>query len=369
MVQADTQKQASASPRDLASLRHLDDVDLVARLRNLAAREREATVELVAHLAELDTRDIHLRAGYPSLFVYCRDVLGLSEHEAYNRIEAARAVRRFPVILDLLAEGKIHLTTVRLLAPHLTPDNYQRVLDSARGKRKAEVEEIVARTAPRPDAAPVLRKLPTPRIAPPVTAEAREEGAPPLPIPPREKSSQNSSPRDASPPPAVTPLSPDRYLVRFTIGGSTLEKLERVKDLLRHSVPTGDTAAIFDRALEALLADLVRKKLAATGYPRPSAGAKPGSRHVPAEVRRDVWRRDQERCAFVGTGGQRCRERAFLEFHHVKPYAIGGEATVTNVELRCRRHNQHEARVYFRESRAYVIGPPSGQLVLERVGK
>src|SRR5512143_51165 len=89
--------------RLLICLRRLPDDELVTRLKGLAARERRATALLVAHLAELDTRDLYLRAGYSSLFTYCRDVLGLSEDEAYNRIVAARTVRRYPVILDLLS--------------------------------------------------------------------------------------------------------------------------------------------------------------------------------------------------------------------------------------------------------------------------
>jgi hypothetical protein len=76
-------------------------------VRHLIARERDVTAELIAHLAELDTRDVHLRAGYPSLYIYCRDALGLSEWEAYNRIEVARTARRFPVILDLFAGGSV----------------------------------------------------------------------------------------------------------------------------------------------------------------------------------------------------------------------------------------------------------------------
>jgi hypothetical protein len=132
----------------LASLARLADADLVAQVKTLIARERDVTAEVVAHLAELDTRDVHLRDGFPSLFVYCRDALGLSEWEAYNRIEVARAARQFPVILELLAEGSVNLTTVRLLAPHLTSDNHRDVLEAARGRRKAEVQEMVARLFP-----------------------------------------------------------------------------------------------------------------------------------------------------------------------------------------------------------------------------
>ena len=58
----------------------------------------------------------------------------------------------------------------------------------------------------------------------------------------------------------------------------------------------------------------------------------------------DVWARDQGRCAFVGSEG-RCAERGFLEFHHLVPYAAGGDATVDTIALRCRRHNAYEAEL------------------------
>ena len=87
------------------------------------------------------------------------------------------------------------------------------------------------------------------------------------------------------PGPAVVPLSPDRYRLQLTIGVETLEKLRLARDMLRHAIPSGDDAAVLDRALTALLSDLARKRFAATDTPRPSRGTAPGSRHVPAEAR------------------------------------------------------------------------------------
>ena len=63
-------------------------------------------------------------------------------------------------------------------------------------------------------------------------------------------------------------------------------------------------------------------------------------------MKREVWRRDDGRCAFVGTRG-RCTERGFLEFHHVIPFAAGGVADAINIELRCRAHNIYEAELFF----------------------
>jgi 5-methylcytosine-specific restriction endonuclease McrA len=95
-----------------------------------------------------------------------------------------------------------------------------------------------------------------------------------------------------------------------------------------------------------LLADLEKAKCGAAARPRAARPAVSGSRHIPAAVRREVWKRDRGQCAFVGTHG-RCSERGFLEFHHLRPYADGGATVVDNLELRCRAHNVHEAERCF----------------------
>src|ERR687891_356573 len=128
----------------LSSVAQLSNHDLLAQVKRLAERERAATAALIAHLAELDARRLYLQEGCSSLFTYCTQVLHLSEHAAYNRIEAARAARKFPNVLDRLAEGSLHLTAIRLLAPHLTPTNHIEVLDAARHKSKRDVEQLVA---------------------------------------------------------------------------------------------------------------------------------------------------------------------------------------------------------------------------------
>ena len=127
----------------------------------------------------------------------------------------------------------------------------------------------------------------------------------------------------------------------------TLEKLRRAQSLSRHTLAAGDVGSILDRALTLLIDDLERRRFARVASAQPSRRERtPSGRHIPAAVRRAVWQRDDGRCAFVGRNG-RCRETAFLEFHHVAPYAEGGGATTDNIQLRCRAHNQYEARLYF----------------------
>src|SRR2546422_2657654 len=146
----------------LVSAATLSDRDLLARLEVLAGKEREASVELVAHLAALDSRPgLYAARGYGSLFSYCIQALRLSEDAACNRIEAARACRRFPLILELLASGSLTLTSVRLLAKHLTEENHQSVLAKARDRSRREIDVLIAELAPRADLPSTVRKLPT----------------------------------------------------------------------------------------------------------------------------------------------------------------------------------------------------------------
>jgi hypothetical protein len=79
--------------------------------------------------------------GCSSLFPYCTQVLHLSEHAAYLRIEAARAARKYPVLLERLDAGEITLTAVSLLASQgvgCAAPVSRPIVDNARGKRSLQ---------------------------------------------------------------------------------------------------------------------------------------------------------------------------------------------------------------------------------------
>ena len=278
---------------------HLSNQALLEETARLANATRRTVATLVAALAEVDARKLWADVGCSSLYTYCTQVLHFSEQEAYLRMEAARVVRQWPVVLEMLADGGMTLTNIGLLKPHLTDANHLQLLEAARGKSKLEVARQMAALCE-------------------VTSDSH--------------------------PPRITPLSVNRYWISFEIDGHTYDRLQRATDLLRHAVPDGDVGKVFDRALVSLLRDLERAKCGATDAPRGNYRASPETRYISAWVRRYVWRRDEGRCAFVGTSG-RCTERAFLEFHHVKPFAYGGKSTIDNIQLRCRSHNQREAEL------------------------
>jgi 5-methylcytosine-specific restriction endonuclease McrA len=169
------------------------------------------------------------------------------------------------------------------------------------------------------------------------------------------------APQRLAPAAAVVPLAPERYKIQFTVGRATRDKFRRAQDLLRHSVPNGDPAEIFDRALTILVEKLERAKFAAASRPRQASSTPMRSRHIPAAVKRAVAQRDAGQCAFVGPAG-RCVERGALEFHHLVPYAEGGRASPENIQLRCRAHNQYEAEQWFGPLMVRELRPgPSSQ--------
>jgi hypothetical protein len=265
------------------------------------------------------------------------------------------------VILDLLASGAMSVTSVRILRPHLTPENHEAVLARACGRSRREIEALVAELAPRPDLPSSVRKLPTATPAPPLMPVAP---SPPTRVEAATLGSPEPAPPISSRPPLQTarrPIiettSPERYRVQFTIGKESHDKLRRLQALLRREIPDGDPGAIVDRALTLLLEKVEKAKLGAAAKPR-SRPIRPGadrqlrmpvlpSRDVPRPVQRAVSQRDGGQCGFVSKDGRRCTERTFLEFHHIQPYALGGLATVENISLRCRRHNQYEADLVF----------------------
>jgi hypothetical protein len=308
---------------------------------------------------------------------YCVERLGLSDGAAYKRIHAARAARRFPVLLAMVEQGELHLKGITLLAPHLTDANCREVLARARHQPVRVIEKLVAELAPRPEVSPRLRALPrtplesarareapaTPTRSAASAQPARSDEAPtPLLEPDAASLSTPAAPPPLPPQRSVTPLAPRRYELRITIDEEAHADLRQLQDLLGHQIPDRDPAAIISRALALLVDRTLARKAALTDRPRsaskPSATAAPQgagdapkrSRHIPAEVRRTVWSRDGGRCAFRDGRGRRCTSTGQLEFHHLDNFARGADHAPDRLELRCRAHNLYSGKARLRRS-------------------
>ena len=141
------------------SLTHLSDRELLRDLAALVAQDRATTAALLAHIAEVDARKLYLPAAQPSMYSYCVHVLRLSQEAARKHIHAARAARQFPAIFPALADGRLHLSAVILLAPYLTQENASELLAAASHRTKFEIEQAVAARFPRPDAPCLMQAI------------------------------------------------------------------------------------------------------------------------------------------------------------------------------------------------------------------
>jgi hypothetical protein len=363
---------------------HLSDAELECGLKRLAASERYSTVTLVRHLSEFGARRLFLPAGFSSLFKYCVAVLHLSEHAAFHRIVAARLVRRFPGILDLLEAGSLTLTTVKLLAPYLTSENQTELIGDVVGKGRRDVERLLAARFPERDRRSCVRRLPSPAGSSPVSgspparpAVTTAPNATELELSTGESPMASHAatplpcPAAAVRPDVSKPVAEDLYRISFTASATTYEALQRARELLGHVVPSGDYDRIIQRALTLLIADLSRRKFATTDHPRSPRLVAFDSRYIPAAIRRAVWVRDGGQCAFVSADGRRCDERRCLEFHHLWPFAENGKATVENIQLRCRAHNVYESDLFYaasRDDRGTRPGPSAATASAGEVG-
>jgi len=350
---------------------HLRDDVLRRDLAASTTRVHEAIAAHLAYIAEFDARRLYAPAGYHCMHAYCVRELLLTTDTAAKRIQAARTARKFPLLFPALADGGLSLSVVCLLAPHLTEENFAELVERATHRSKQDVREFLAARfgfVARPEFVRALPEVSLKSLHAPghvktstplldnLAMSASDLTSDPLKSPEGagqedmqhdsgDKSSEPSSVAEAQ---SVTVSK--RYLVQFTLSEEAHAKLRYAQALLSHAVPKGELAEVFERALDALIPVLERRKFGNRVVNRSEAAARRpsrSSRHIPAHVKRAVWKRDQRQCTFVSANGTRCNARRFLEFDHIQPVARGGTATVDGVRLRCRAHNQYEAERIF----------------------
>ena len=206
------------------SLAHLSDHALLRDLAALVARDRTTTPALLVRIAEDDARKLYLPAAYPSMFLYCVQELHLSEDAASKRIQAARVAPRFPAVFDAVAEGRLHLSAVVLLAPYLNPETADELLAAAALKTKSEVERLLAERFPRPGVLAWVEAIPGSSVTRSAGQHAPAHVQDQL-APLRVGAESSRAPARVGGRPRVTPLAPEAFAVQFTLSRSAHDKL------------------------------------------------------------------------------------------------------------------------------------------------
>ncbi len=307
--------------------------DLTLRLQDLLRRERLALADFLVVLADLDRRRLWMDLGYGSLFDYLRRELGLSKASAFFRMRAAGLVQRFPDLVEPLRDGRLCLTSVAELAKVLTEENRAEVLPRFFLLSKREAKAVAAEI--RPDVAPPRRDLvtavkssvETPLLALPASAcPSPPEGSLSPSVVRLDEPAAPSAlrPAQAAPPqPSVEPLTAELSRVHVTVSRRFLSKLEAARDALSHSHPDAGLEELLEAGLDLLLQRDARRK-GLVKKPRTTPPPSSDPEHVPAHVRRAVWKRDGGRCQWRLASGGICGSTRRVQLDHRVARALGG---------------------------------------------
>jgi 5-methylcytosine-specific restriction endonuclease McrA len=320
--------------------------ELTTRLADLLRDEHGAMADFILALAGFDARQLWRELGHTSLFYFLRRELKLSAGAAQYRKTAAELVRTFPEVEAALRDGRLCLSTVVEVAKVLTPANRAEVLPRFFGLSRREAEAVAVSMRP----APVIprREVVTPvRPAAPQVAQSPAGDALGLLrlAEPRSEAKQSVPPAPPLPAEVVKPLDADRSRYHLTVSRRFLAKLEAAKDALSHAMPLASSEEILEAGLDRLLADQAKRR----GLVKSPRKTPPPSKsdRIPAQVRREVWRRSGGRCEWVLESGERCGSTRRVEVDHVDPKALGGPPRIENTRALCRGHNLLAARQVF----------------------
>lgn len=296
-------------------------------IKNVLGTERGVVARFLGLLAKIEGEKEYAELGYSSLNEYCLKELGLCEGEAWNRICAARVAVKYPQVLELIAEGRVTLTAVRMITPVLGETGEVGLLEKICGKTTREVDRIVAGVRPRKDCGErVTVKGKVVEAAALVFGEGCANRA------------VKTEKRDK-----IAFVTEARVRVEFSAQEGLAAKIERAKVVAK----AGSIEEVLEKALEEYLErhDPARKaarnvgKGARGGLAVSETGKIVNKRKFSAAVRHTALVRSGGRCEAVGENGRRCEAKAYLEFDHVKPWARGGRSTGENCRVLCRTHN------------------------------
>lgn len=274
-------------------LKNCSDANLIAKTETLVREEREILTAILHHLREIDRRRLFAALGYKSLFDFAVRRLNYSEDQAYRRIAAMRLLKEIPEVECRINSGELSLTHIGLAqsffrqegkAKEFTKSEKLELLTEIGGKSVREAEKITV-----------------------------------------AKASVQSPPAET-----VKLVAGDRVELRFSVKSDVHVKVEKLKGLLAHKNPHLSMEELFESLCD----------LGIATWSQSAAPKKRRSKSGEAEVRRQVFRKAEEKC-------ESCGSRYALEVDHIFPVAKGGPSTIENLRLLCRNCNQRAAIEHF----------------------
>ena len=281
-------------------LQKLSDSDLLLSVRRAAAHERDATLQVLLHLHEVERRRLFLERGYSSLFEFCIQELGYCAGSAQIRIESMRLLRDIPLeadrsrVMEKLDSGALKLTQLSAVQKH------SRTVKAQGGK--VEIAEKVA----------LLEKL-------------------------EERCTRETEKIVME---TLGVFRPEGVELKVHLDSESFALLEELKALTSHSNPQGDASAAIKQSLK-LAVEALRRKRGLNSASTSCGEVNPHQASVPVFTQREVWKSAEGRCTYVDERtGRRCASRHFLQIDHIRERFKGGGHEPANLRLLCHAHHQ-----------------------------
>ena len=343
----------------------LDNQKLHEQTIAAATQEKNATLALLEHLAEIDQRRLYAIMGYSSLWKYVHHELGYSESQTSERVSAMRLMVQLPEVRDEFENNSVTLTTAAKLATHVRRERASvgqalYLLSSIKGKPSREVDRILATESSEPLRKELIKPLSaeTTRILIDVDQEFLE-----LLQRVRElKGHPGSSTRELI-----------QSAMKETVKRAEVKKTEAKPAGAKDTSPKQVDTKNADKITKGSKASLRAREVTTGSHPPQTRSASETSqktefkssidspnnsadtphspthsRHIPAGIRYAIRIRSGDQCEYIDpTTGRRCDCRTQLEFDHIIPFALGGDHSPENLRHFCRAHNQLAAIQFF----------------------
>lgn len=252
----------------------------------VAGNYKQAEVELIGLLQEIEACHGYSELGYTSLFTYVNQSLGLSEACSYQLIVVSRKSKVVPELLEAIARGDITVSKAKVIASVIFPTNQKEWIEKATCLSTRALEKAVADSRP----------------SKPRRDVARPEG---------QGHTRMSASFDEE---TMLAIEHVRELLAQK-RGRTVNLAEAIQEMAKEYVSRHDPVAKADRNHQ-------------------------NARHVKSSSKHSVHHRDRGCCQYRMPNGKICGDKNWTHLHHIKPRSEGGDDTPDNLITICAAHHR-----------------------------
>jgi hypothetical protein len=309
-------------------------VDL--KLRELARDRAKSEHQLCGWLRRGFIEEVHTIGAFASFQQYAERVFKFTSRQTEERLRVAEALENLPELNERFATGDVAWSVVRELTRVATPDNENAWIGATAERTAREVEQLVSGRSlgelpdgPSPPEA--VPKRISAKVTPSTYALWKEAKSAMV------RESGGSVDDDT-----FIAMLARQYLGQNEDGRSNYQIAISVCDRCGTAEQRagGESVVIDAVALEVAQCD-------AQHIGRVDGEPERATQTVPPATRRAVLARHKHRCAVPG-----CRHAAFLDLHHTKPRAEGGDHDADFLIPLCPAHHrlEHDGKLVIRGS-------------------